>query len=1020
MLFTLVLMALGLTAYYSLGRQEDPTIVSTYATVTTYFPGADPGRVETLVSTVIEDELRTMPEIEQVSSLSVSGVSIITLGLRDTVRDDDIDNIWAEIRDLLEDTETDLPEEASSPDFEILLGAYTLIVALTLDERTGPAGFLSNYAEELASRFRGVLGSKKVTIFGAPEEEVLVSVDPRIAAELGLDARQISAVISAADSKVQAGRYRTSGSQMNINVQGEIKTLDRLRQIVLKKGADGHLIQLGDIATISRQTKTPASEAASFDGRPAVLVAAKIADGLQIGTWLNEINNRLADFRQLAPTGLKATVVFDQSDYTYERLRDVSINMFIGVTLVIVVLFFTMGLREALIVAFVLPVVGLASLATLQIFNVPIQQMSVTGLIVSLGLLVDAAIVMTDDIGRRLKAGEDRLSAVQAAVTHLFAPLLASTLTTVFAFLPMILLPGPAGDFLSSIAIAVAAMVLWSFVIAVTVTPAVSGWFLADQKPSRRHFANWAATALGGVFKALITLSLCHPLKSIVLAAALPTLGFAAFPGLKAQFFPSVKRDQFYIEVELQPGSKIENSLQLARRIDKDLRATPGIETTVWTIGRSAPSFYYNMVSVREGTPEFAQALVKTQSEDHTAALLVELQHSLSRSYPTARILVRELVQGPPVDAPVELRLIGPETDVLSVLGNQIRRVLMTLEGVTAVRASSEIGAAQLDLKLDEAVVEQLGLDLTGVARQLDAALDGTVGGTLVSGLRQLDVRVKLAGSDIEDERLWQTQIIPGVRTEAAQERGFTGIPLLSIAEPELNPAERVIARRNGERVNRIYAYLEPGLLPQYVNEQAMERLQETGFVLPPGYRVEIGGDSDARRITIENLQKTFPVVMILSAAIIVLSLNSFRLSLVVGVVAVFSIGLSLLALEVFRYPFGINAIIGVIGSIGIAVNAALIILSSLKEHDAARGGNVDAMAGVVCASARHITSTTVTTIGGFLPLMMEGGGFWPPFATAISGGVALSTIVSFFFVPPMFKLLADARQSSRDIAARS
>jgi len=1005
-LFCLVLVALGVSAVFSLGRQEDPTFVNRFASVTTFFPGADPGRVEALVTIVLEDELRTLPEIKDLSSQSMTGVSVITIALQDRLSEAEVENTWAKVRDTVEDVKNDLPKAASSPEFEVLLGAYSYIVALTVSGTDSPVSFLSNYADELASRFRGIHGTRRVTVYGAPEEEVLVRIDPRSAAEIGFNADRISQAISAADSKIRAGQYRGSDLEMNISVQGEIRSLDRLRRIVLKRGEDGHIIQLGDIATITREIKSPPDEVASFGGRRAVLVAAKITDGLQIGAWLSGVQDQLRIFQQTAPSVLSASVVFDQSGYTQRRLRDVMQNMLIGVVLVIVVLLFTMGLREALIVAIILPLVALASMTTLQLFNVPIQQMSVTGLIVSLGLLVDAAIVMTDDIGRRLKGGENRRSAVQSAVTHLFAPLFASTLTTAFAFLPMLLLPGAVGDFLSSIAIAVISMVSWSFVLAVLVTPALAGWYLKagglESAPSARGRTSW----LGEAFRKLVVLSLRFPAQSVLFSLALPILGYTAQPGLKEQFFPPVERDQFYIEVELQPGSRIERSLEIAGRIDSQLLATPGIEATAWTVGRSAPSFYYNMRSSREGTPEYAQGLVKTASPEVTDALLLGLQKDLSDKFPQARILVRQLVQGPPVDAPVELRVIGQETRTLSSLGNEIRQVLETLDEVTIVRATSEVGAAQLELEVDEAVAEQLGLDLTSIARQLETALNGAVGGTLVSGLRKTDVRVKLAGSDGETERIWQTQVIPANTSGTSRDGRFSGVPLLALAVPQLKPSERTIFRIDGERTNRIFAYVVPGTLPQPVSEEAMAKLTASGFKLPPGYRIEVGGDSDARQETIGYLRETFPIVMVLSAAVIVLTLNSFRLSLVVGAVAVLSVGLSLFALEVFGFPFGINGIIGVVGSVGIAVNAALIILSSLQENEAAKDGAVEPMAEVVCGSTRHIASTTVTTIGGFLPLILGGGGFWPPFAVAITGGVALSTIVSFFFVPPMYRLL--------------
>ncbi|MEL7281555.1 MAG: efflux RND transporter permease subunit [Pseudomonadota bacterium] len=997
-LMLLVLIAGGVSSLLSIGRQEDPTITNLFATVTTVFPGADPGRVEALVSTVIEEELKEIPEVDVIESTSATGISVVSIELLETLEGDRIEQVWSETRDALDDARQAFPAGVLAPEFNSdNAGAYAAIVALRVERDTFPLTLVGRYSDDLADRLRAVPGTKLVEEFGAPDEEVLVTLDPVRAAGLGMTADQVSAAIRAADAKVQAGRLRGSGTDIVLTLEGEITALDRLREVVLREDATGRVTLLGDVAEISRGVAQPQTEMALSDGRAAILVAARINDGLQVDAWMAMARDELAAFQSSLPAGLSAELVFDQSGYTAERLAEVGLNMAIGVGLVVAVLLLTLGVRSAMIVALVLPVVSLATLMTMNVMGLPIHQMSVTGLIVALGLLVDAAIVMTDEVGKRLVTGASRMNAVGGAVKRLFAPLLASTVTTALSFTPMILLPGPAGDFVGAIAIAVVTMLIWSFLIAVTVTPAIAGWSLRAGVPGGLQIA-----PLSRLFRWTLSWSVHHPVKSMALALVLPVLGFASMPTLVAQFFPGVERDQFHIEVEMPAGTAIAATHALTRDIDAQLRDEAEIAQVDWVIGRSAPAFYYNVIGNRDQEPGFAHALITTASPEATDRLVPELQNSLSAAYPEARILVRGLVQGPPVNAPVEIRLVGPDTATLRMLGDEARRIIADQELVTVARTTISGGAPEVSLKVDEAKARLLGLDLGQIARQLDTALEGVTGGSLVEGTEQLPVRVRL-GEGIRGDlgAIADLPIIPPFAAGAP-----VSVPLSALAEVTVKPSEGAITRRNSERVNNIQAFIVHGVLPEQALRDVRAGLEAEGFTLPAGYRLEFGGDADARSSTIGNLLAPLGLIITLSVATVVMTLNSFRLAGVTFVVAGLSAGLSILALAVFQYPFGITAVIGVIGSIGVSINAAIIILSGMQENEPAKLGDREAMVDVIMGSSRHIVSTTVTTFGGFLPLILAGGGFWPPFAMSVAGGVLLSTVVSFYFTPPAFALV--------------
>jgi multidrug efflux pump subunit AcrB len=603
----MVIIAAGISSIISIGRQEDPTITNLFATVTTAYPGAEPARVEALVTAEIEDQLREIAEVDTLESTSSTGISIVSVELIETIAEDRIEQVWSEVRDALADAAQGFPAGTSEPELSTDgAGAYGAIVALTPTD-AAPMTLVGRYGEALADTLRNVPGTKLVELYGLPEEEITVTLDADRAAALGLSARQVASAIRAADAKVQAGETSGARDEFVLEVAGEINSLERLSAIVLREGADGATLRLGDIATLERGARTPVAEVALQNGTPTVLVGAKLEDGLQVDLWATDIRAALDRFDLSLPGGLQMELIFDQSTYTSARLAEVGNNMALGVALVVGVLFITLGLRAALIVAIILPLVSLASLATMNAISLPIHQMSVTGMIVALGLLVDAGIVMTDEIARRLRDGSTRERAVSDAVRRLAMPLFASTATTALSFTPMILLPGPAGDFVGSIALAVVIMLGWSFMVAVTLTPAIAGWILpgkAQDGLTRGGLANGIPSGLlGRVFAASLRWSVKNPIRSMSLALVLPVLGFASMPLLTAQFFPGVDRDQFTIEIDLPPGTALRQTQDVVARLDAVLAQAPEVENVAWVIGRSAPAFYYNIVGGRDGAP---------------------------------------------------------------------------------------------------------------------------------------------------------------------------------------------------------------------------------------------------------------------------------------------------------------------------------------------------------------------------------------------------------------------------------
>jgi len=1012
-LIILAIIAIGLTSFSSMGRQEDPTITPFIASIQTFFPGASPTRVEALITRPLEDALREVPEVDQIKSTSSSGVSVVIVEVDYRLPQSEINRVWSELRAIVASEASQFPPGAQPPDFDDdLITAFVKIVSITgADDRDIPPSLLRREAEIFADAARRVPLTKRVKLFGLPEEEVRVELDEAKMALLGVSVDDVSQALQRADARTPAGKLTGSGSAINVELSGEFTDLETIREVQIRAQPDGRALRLSDIATLHKTEREPASSYALSNGKRSVLVGVEMNLGYQIDNYSDRFDQFLSEYRTQAPAGLTIDVSYDQSGYTQERLAGVAKNLMAGIAIVLVVLLITLGWRAALVVAVVLPLCTLLSMVVLRYLAVPIHQMSLTGLVVALGLLVDGSIVMADEVRKRLLEGLKPLDAMVGAVSRLRVPLISSTLTTVLAFLPMAILEGPAGDFLGSIAISVIVMLTSSMLLALTITPVLAAQLLPSGISSEAP--RWWQTGaviepLSHRFTASLDWSMRHPLGAIALAMAFPISGLFAASTLTNQFFPGTDRDQFYLQITLPNSASIEDSLALAHAVDQDLRAEKLIRRVDWTIGESAPAFYYNLRSNKQGISSWMEALVLTTDEDKTDALIRRLQGTLDARYPAAQIIVRGIDQGPPVEAPLEVRVIGPNTSELKRLGELFRQRLEAVPDVTHTQLSMTAGAPKVVFSLDEEKLGRAGLQRSQVAGLIDSALRGRDSGELLEDTERLRIRTLLQPDEWDDARSISSLRIPVPHSNGLSP--LSAVPLMSLGRLELLPDDSPISREDGERLNRVQGFLTRGVLPEEALKRFQQDLRDNPIALPIGYRYSFGGDSDERAQVVNDLMA--PLGMIISGLIatVLLTFNSWRLTAVALLVCGCSFGLSFLALAIFRYPLGIQALIGVIGSIGVSINAAIIILTGLQQDTGAARGDLVAVRNVVLDSSRHIVSTTITTFGGFLPLILEGSQFWPPFAMAIAGGVLLSTIISFYLVPPIFLVTLSRR----------
>lgn len=1004
-----LLVVAGLSSLTALPRLEDPRIRNRMAMVLTPFPGATAERVEALVSEPLEGEFRQMPELLRVESTSLPGFSLVTLEARDTVAD--MERLWSEARDQLADVTPLLPAGASPPEFDDDRGyAYTLILGLTW---RGPGdrdmGVLRRYGKELQSRLRGVSGTDLVTLYGDPTEEILVTVDAARSTALRLGVADVARALARADTKLPAGTLRGPRQETQLEVAGEFDGLERVRDVTVRVDEFGVATRVGDLASVRRQIKSPPDDLAFSDGERALVVAVRALGDVRVDRWLATVRERVAAFDRDISANVSVDVVFDQGRYTETRLGELMANITVGFLLIVGVLLVTLGWRAALVTAAALPLTTLFALTAMRLIDLPIHQMSVTGLIVALGIMVDNAIVMTDYVQQRRLAGAGRLDAVRQAVGHLWLPLLGSTLTTILAFAPIALMAGPAGEFVGGIALSVIASLVGSYLVSHTLIAGLAGRFVSGSEGDRRWYRQGIQVpAVAAAYRRLLRAALRRPGYAAAACLVLPVSGFLAAGSLSEQFFPPSDRDMFQIELHLPPQAGIEATVAATHRLESALAQYPEIAEQHWFVGRNAPSFYYNLMQRNDRQSNFAQGMIKTVDFRATNRLAPRLQRHLDDAFPGYQILVRKLEQGPPFVAPVELRVFGPNLDRLRAIGDEIRRVMAATEDVVHTTASLADAQPKVRLRVDEPTLRQTGLSLADVADQLQATTEGVVSGSLLEGTEEIDVRVRL--SDLRRRTLADLQNFTLAGRAPSEGFDHNAIPVAAVGEPRIEPASGGISRRNGERVNTLGAYLRPDVLPATALARVLDNLEAADLRLPAGYRLEVGGESAERDDAVGLLLSSVGVIVTLLIAVIVLSFNSFRLSGVILAVAAQSAGLGLLCVYLGGYPFGFTVIVALMGLAGLAINAAIVILAEIRADAAAATGDPEAIENAVMHTTRHIVSTTITTVGGFLPLILAGGGFWPPFAVAVAGGTVLTTTLSLVFVPAAARLIACRR----------
>ncbi|MFW5842610.1 MAG: efflux RND transporter permease subunit [Spirochaetota bacterium] len=974
-----LLVVAGVLSWSGMPKQEDPSLPDRFGSVVVTFPGATAETVEQLVVLPMERELQGVAEIRFVSAAARADVAVFSIELNETIYETDA--AWKRVEDAVARAERELPAEADSPETNwegLDLQAVTIAI-------TGSGNWLElrDAAEAVEDRLYRVPGVKRVVTTPELDTQVTVAMSESALRQFSLSSVDLAGLLSSRTRVIPGGHIEVGGLRVPVDTGSDIRTVEELAatQIPVSPGASLPLSALGDVSYGRRE---PLENLVRFNGRQAIIVGAVPKDSIDVVAFGEDVSALLPELEALV-VPLRLEVMTFQPDRVEARLGGLQFSLYQGIFIVAMVLVFSMGLRLGLTVSVMIPSVALASLTLYASFGGVLQQMSVAALVMSLGLLVDNAIVVSERIQWWIDNGESQFEAANRSVREMAVPLAAATGTTLAAFLPLLLSRGATADFTSAIPRLVMLTIAVSFFFALTVTPTLGILVFRKKRNEKEH----------GMVK--LALRISHiPARRPGLVVALASLAvgasFALTPFIGAQFFPSGDRNQLVLDVELPVGAHLLATNEIVSLLEREVAKREEVVQVAAFVGRSAPPFYYNIIA-QSNAPHFGQLLVTTRTVEDVETLVEWSRSFAARELPGIIMIPRRLEQGPPVSAPVEIRL---KSDNLVTLQEA---TLVTLEAVQrapgAVDAYHDLSLGSLNLayQIDDAAASRMRLGRVDVATTLLASTRGIGAGEIRREDQKVPVVVRspmgefTPVSQLESAGIWS----PDGRIVPASAIGRT--------EAQLRPA--TIRRRDGVRTAGVYAQLAPGAAYNEVLAAVVPNLN-----LPEGAIFEIGGAAEGSGDASNAIARGAYVGIAVLLFILIAQFRSFRkVGIVLVTIPLSAVGI-IPGLVISRQPFGFMSMLGVIALVGIVVNNAIILIDVIDSRLKEGAALTEAVRLAVEERTRPIILTALTTIAGLVPLLYSSSSLWPPFASALISGLAASTALTILAVPALYVLL--------------
>ncbi|MCB1053600.1 MAG: efflux RND transporter permease subunit, partial [Acidobacteria bacterium] len=844
---------------------------------------------------------------------------------------------------------------------------------------------LLNAARDLKKHLIGLPLVSKVKLLGNPGEQITIEYDDEQALAMGVDPKQMAQLLGARNNIIQGGSIQLAGKQVTLRPESDFAALQPLQNTAIPL-ANGSAIPLSQIAKVRFSPSEPATQFMRFGGERAVGLGIVPRDGINLIHFGQSVAHEI----ELAKTRYDAlqlhTLIF-QPARVEARLSDLSRSLLMGILVVAGVLLMFMGLRLGIVVASVIPLVALTSLAIFALGGGLLQQMSISALVIALGMLVDNAIVMAENIQWRLDNGATRANAAKGAVKELAIPLASATGTTLAAFIPMLMARSTTADFTRDLPIVIMLTLTVSYLFAVFVTPAFSRFTLKKR--------TLPVATRASLPEKLSRISLSRPITVVGSALVLVVLSFLGMGWVKQQFFPSSDRNEVVIEIKMPEGTHLNITDEASFELESALLNHERVVDVAGYVGRSGPHFYYNINQI-PWSPHFAQIVVHTQTTHDVPELLTFIRQFAQEHLPLADVVPRALEQGPPVQSPIEVRLYESDQALLYQQSEKVLQVLKKIPGTVNVRHDLSMGAPSIRFAINDAAAGTMGLTRADIA----SSLYGKTRGLQVGQYRAGEDPVPVVLRSSKGERLNPDDL---ETIQVSSDRGGHA-PLGQVSQPIWEWLPGAIKHRNRTRIATISSELLPGVAASQVQQELEAQLAQIDW--EPTTRLEYGGQGEGSSQANAGMALALPVGLILLFAILLAEFNSFRRVGIVLVTVPLAAAGVVPGLLVSNSPFGFMSMLGVIALIGIVVNNAIVLIDMIVSRMGEGESLESAIAEAVQRRTRPILLTTTTTIAGLLPLALSDSTLWPPMAWAIISGLLASTLLTLLVVPSLYLLL--------------
>jgi len=995
--FTLVvnalLIALGAYAFSAIPREEDPAFPIPVTSVIVVFPGADPADVERLAVRPIEDAIAELDDVDDIRSTSEDGLGVIRVEFDwSTDPDEKYDEVVREVNAL----RASLPAQVREVILRKTNPSLVNIVQYALVADTADARELRHVAENLEEALETVPGIRRAERWAVPEPEIRVALDlPRMAA-LGIDLEAVVMAVEGEGESVPGGAIDVGLRRYNLKATGDYESIDEVADTVVASRA-GRAVRLNDVADVRWDTEE-ALYLGRWNGRRAAFITANMKEGENIFEVQRAVDERVAAFRKELPAGMELVLGFEQATNVATRLARLGSDFVLAIALVSLTLL-PLGLRAAGIVMVAIPLSLAIGLAGLWFLGFSLNQISIAGFVVALGLLVDDAIVVVENIARHLREGRERTVAAVLATDQIALAVLGCTATLVFAFLPLLNLPEGAGKFTRGLPLAVVLTILASLLVALTILPFLASRFLPRHaEPEGNVALRWVKRGIHFFYRPLIHHALRRPRAALSICFALFGASLLLVPAIGFSLFPPADKPQFLITIQAPEGAALDATDRALRLVERELARRPEVKHAMANLGKGNPLVYYNVFPLEQRT-NTAEVLVVLDEwrERESPALLDELRAAFA-DYADAQIVVRRFENGPPIEAPVEVRIIGADLEVLERLAGEVESLVEGTPGTRDITNPMRLPRIDLDLGID---LDRAGL--LGIAsRDIDRIVRLAVAGFPAATFREPDgdafdivLRVPTEGRPTD-------RLLPDLRF-TSRSSGAT-VPLAQIAEPRFVSGPNRIERYDRERLVTVKSFVREGFITSRVTADLRRRLD--ALELPRGYRIALGGEAQAAASSFAGLGTAVLVAVFGILAVLVLEFGSFRSVLIVAGVIPFGILGALTALYLSGYTLSYVAMIGLVALIGVEIKNSILLVDFTDQLRRRGTGLQEAIEEAGETRFLPVLLTSVTAIGGLLPLALAGSALYSPLATVMIGGLVSSTLLARIVTPVMYALL--------------